>query len=80
MWPDPVGPGWIWDVLMAGGLFAVFLALVWLAGDFQMPHHGADSVQAIWRRYEHGDLTRQEFERAKREWSSTGTSGEILRR
>jgi hypothetical protein len=44
---------------MAAGLFAVFLALVWLCGDCQMPHDAYDPVQVIWRRYEQGDLTRE---------------------
>lgn len=80
MWPDLFGPGWIWGVLMAAGLFGVFLALVWLLGDFQMPRDAADPVRAVWRQYEQGELTRQEFERAKRAWASSRDRREVIHR
>lgn len=80
MWPDLLGPGWIWGVLMAACLFGVFLALVWLCGDFEMRRDAADPVQAIWRQYEQGELTRQEFERAKRASTSSRYSGEVIHR
>lgn len=80
MWPDLFGPGWIWGVLIAAGFFAFFLALVWLAADSGPVRHAVDPVQATWRQYEQGELTRQEFERTKRAWNPERYSGEMVRR
>lgn len=63
MWPDLFGPGWGWDVLIAGSSLACFLTLIWLFGDARMPQRAPDQLQRVWHRYEQGDLTRDEFER-----------------
>lgn len=65
MWPDLFGPGWIWGVLSALGLLALFVGLVLVLGDPVVSDNATDAVQRIWHRYEQGDLTRPEFERAR---------------
>ncbi len=65
MWSDLFGPGWIWGVLSALGLFVFYVWLVVLA-DRRVPDNAPDTVQVLWHRYEQGDLTRWEFERLRR--------------
>ena len=65
MWPDLLGPGWQIQFLMALGLTAVLvgvIGLLWVAAGHTSPA-SPDQMLAAWRRYEVGDLTRQEFER-----------------
>ena len=67
MWPDLLGPGWQLQFLMALGLMAVLvgvIGLLWVAAGHTSPI-SPDQVLAAWRRYEVGDLTRQEFERVR---------------
>ena len=71
MWPDLFGPGWLWGVLSAASLFGAFLALIWLIGDFEVPRDAVDQFQVVWHEYEQGELTRQEFERARRVWDAS---------
>ena len=64
MWPDLFGPGWQLQILMALGLTAVLVGVIvlWLAAGHTSPAL-PDEMLTSWRRYEVGDLTRQEFER-----------------
>ena len=68
MWPDLFGPGWIWGVLTAAGLFLIFLALIWACVEFAPSRGAMDPIGEIWHQYEQGALTRQEFARAKQAW------------
>ncbi len=79
MWPDLLGPGWIFGVLMTVDLFALSLALVWWLGDFRAPRQTADPIQEIWRLYERGDLTRQEFDRLRARVRDGGDAVELTR-
>src|SRR5262245_40996449 len=64
MWPDLFGPGWQLQILMSLGLTAVLVGVIvlWLAAGHTSPAI-PDEMLTTWRRYEVGDLTRQEFER-----------------
>jgi hypothetical protein len=68
MWPNLAGPGWQQQLVMAVGLLAaVFAALKALsaAADRLERVEATDPLLHLWHRYEVGDLTRHEFERAK---------------
>ena len=65
MWPDLFGPGWQLQLLMALLLTALLLGvigLLWLAAGHTSPVI-PDEMLTAYRRYEVGDLTRQELER-----------------
>src|SRR5437773_12130845 len=65
MWPDLFGPGWQLQILMTLGLTAVLvgaIGLLWFAAGRTSPAI-PNEMLTTWRRYEVGDLTRQEFER-----------------
>jgi hypothetical protein len=67
MWPDLLGPGWQLQFLTALGLMAILVGVIgffWLAAGHTSPA-SPDAVMAAWRRYEVGDLTRQEFDRSR---------------
>ena len=67
MWPDLMGPGWQWELLAAVGLLAAMFALFGLmarAAGREAPA-SPDPLLTLWHRYEVGDLTRREFERAR---------------
>src|SRR6516225_516414 len=67
MWPDLFGPGWQLQILMAFGLTAVLvgaIGLLWFAAGHTSPAM-PNEMLTTWRRYEVGDLTRQEFERIR---------------
>lgn len=69
MWPDLMGPGWQQQLLIAAGLLgAVFASVKMLASAAARLEAGEapDPLLSLWHRYEEGDLTRLEFERAKR--------------
>lgn len=69
VWPNLIGPGWGEQLLLAaimqGAIMAV-LALVWRAAHCISAPRERDAVLALWRRYEQGDLTAQEFNRLRR--------------
>jgi len=63
-----MGPGWGQQLLMTVGLMCAVLAVLKLldvAASSQEPET-PDRFLQLWRRYEEGDLTRQEFERLRR--------------
>jgi hypothetical protein len=64
MWPDLFGPGWVWGMLVASCVMAavvgLFRTLNFTGGE---SGRSGDSLQALWHRYEEGDLTQWEFER-----------------
>ena len=67
MWPDLFGPGWQLQFLMALVLMAFLLGvigLLWLAAGHTSPVI-PDEMLTAYRRYEIGDLTRQELERVR---------------
>jgi len=67
MWPDLLGPGWQLQFLTALGLLAVLVGVIglfWLAAGHTSPASSSE-VTVAWRRYEVGDLTRQEFQRLR---------------
>ena len=69
MWPNLVGPGWQQQLLLTVALLcAVFAALKALdaAANRLEREEAPGPLLELWHRYEEGDLTRQEFERAKR--------------
>ncbi len=69
MWPNLMGPGWEQQLLMAVGLLCAVIAVLKVlaaAADRLDAEKAPDPLLALWHRYEEGDLTRQEFERAKR--------------
>jgi hypothetical protein len=78
MWPDLMGPGWEWQVLMAVGLMcgvvATLRALA-VAANRQEEREGPDLLLSLWHRYEEGDLTRREFDRLRR-LALSGLEGE----
>lgn len=69
MWPDLMGPGWDWQVLMAvglmGGVVATLRALAMAANRPEEPGR-PDLLLSLWHRYEEGDLTRREYDRLRR--------------
>lgn len=69
MWPNLMGPGWQQPFVLAVGILgAIIVAMKALASaaDRLEVEEAPDSVLRLWHRYEEGDLTRQEFERARR--------------
>jgi hypothetical protein len=52
-------------VIMQCGIIAIFV-LVWRAACPTSGRRQQDTVLALWRRYEQGDLTAQEFSRLRR--------------
>ena len=68
MWPDLMGPGWGPQLLMTVGLMCGVLAAVTLlaVAACRQRREAPDRFLLLWRRYEQGDLTRQEFERLRR--------------
>ena len=64
---------------MTVDLFALSLALVWWLGDSRAPRQTADPIQEIWRLYERGDLTRQEFDRLRARVRDGGDAVELTR-
>lgn len=65
---DIVGPGWVWGAIVALALMGMVVSLVgFLLLVLRPPKHGADSANQLWRRYEAGDITREEFERLRRQ-------------
>ncbi len=77
MWPDLFGPGWYWGALTAAAAFGLFIALIWLSGDFHMPPNTSALLGRIWHEYKQGSLTRQAFERLR--WGTTGEKLRVLR-
>ncbi|HKV44296.1 MAG TPA: hypothetical protein VJT32_06420 [bacterium] len=79
MWPDLFGPGWEIQLLMAAGLFtgivAIFKAMA--GGGVRSVQDPPDALQRLWHRYEEGDLTRQEFDRYRRQSASGALVGEV---
>ncbi len=68
MWPNLIGPGWQQQLLMAVGLLCAIIAafkLLAAAADRLDAEEAPDPLLTLWHRYEEGDLTPQEFERAK---------------
>jgi uncharacterized membrane protein len=69
VWPNMMGPGWeqqlLLAVIMQCGVIAT-LVLVWRAACHVSMPRQQDTVLALWRRYEQGDLTAQEFSRLRR--------------
>jgi uncharacterized membrane protein len=69
MWPAMFGPGCIWGVVVAisvGCLLVGLVGFLLLAVDGHR-HGPVDPLDELWHRYEEGDVTRQEFERLRRE-------------
>lgn len=68
MWPYLFGPCWVLQLLIAIGVLGAAIALVKvaLAATARRAVERPDEIQAIWRRYEAGDLTRWEFDRLRR--------------
>ncbi len=74
MWPSVFGPGWGWAVLVAmtflcfvvGVLGFLFIVIG------RPPREVADTLDRLWRRFEEGDLTREEFVRLTRPGASRG--------
>ena len=64
---------------MTVDLFALSLALIWWLGDFRAPRQTVDPIQEIWRLYEQGDLTRQEFDRLRARVRDGGDAVELTR-
>ena len=64
---------------MTVDLFALSLALVWWLGDSRAPRQTADPMQEIWRLYEQGDLTRQEFNRLRARVRDGGDAVELTK-
>jgi len=64
---------------MTVNLFAVSLALIWWLADFRAPRETADPIQEIWRLYEEGTLTRQEFDRLRARVRDGGNAVELTR-
>jgi uncharacterized membrane protein len=67
MWPDLFGPGWVWGMLVSSCAIAAVVVGLFRTLNFTGGESGrsGDSVQALWHRYEEGDLTQWEFERMK---------------
>jgi hypothetical protein len=67
MWPDVMAPGWQWHLLATAGLLAAFSAVIGLLAKAAGREEPAspDPLLVLWHRYEVGDLTRREFERAR---------------
>lgn len=74
MWPSVFGPGWGWAVLVA----MAFLCLVAGVLGFlsivigRPPREVVEPLDRLWRRFEEGDLTREEFIRLTRAGTSRG--------
>jgi len=68
MWPYLFGPDWVLQLLMAIGALgaAIVLVKVALGPTTRRVVEPPDQIQAIWRRYEAGDLTQWEFDRLRR--------------
>ncbi len=72
MWPDLLGPGWMWGILLSIGFLGAFIGLLkFLDILYREPLGGEDPLLALWHRYEEGDLTHQEFERLRPSSSNT---------
>ncbi len=74
MWPNVFGPGWGWAVLVAMA-FLCFVAgvlgfLFIVIG--RHPREVAEPLDRLRRRFEEGDLTRDEFEPLGRAGASRG--------
>jgi len=80
MWPDLFGPGWTIQLLVAGGLFACMMAVItaMIGAGSSSAQDPPDEFQRLWYRYEQGDLTRQEFDRYRRQ--SPAVSGVFVER
>ena len=69
MWPSLMGPGWGQQLLLAAimqGAVIASVAWVWRAACRVPAACEEDGVLALWRRYEQGDVTAQEFRRLRR--------------
>ena len=67
MWPSLFGPGWQWGVLVALSLGCVLIGLLgFLVLVVRKPRPtAATPLDQLWRRYEEGDLTGEEFDRLR---------------
>jgi hypothetical protein len=76
MWPDLFGPGWTIQLLVAGGLFTCIVALIaaMIGTGSSSAQDPPDEFQRLWHRCEVGDLTRQEFDRYRRQSASVGVA------
>lgn len=69
MWPNLIGAGWQQQLAMTASLFFAIIAALKLlasAADRLGAEEPPDQLLRLWHRYEEGDLTYREFERAKR--------------
>jgi hypothetical protein len=69
MWPNLMGPGWQPQLLLAVGMLCAIIAAskaLAAAADRWEAEEAPGPLLGLWHRYEEGNLTRQEFERAKR--------------
>ena len=75
MWPALLGSGWIWGALVAGTLVCFIVGVLgFLLLITRKPRRQAsDDLDAMWHRYEEGDLTRPEFDRIVRRRAAGGT-------
>jgi hypothetical protein len=69
VWPNMMGPGWeqqlLLAVIMQCGIIAILVLVLRAACRISGPRQ-QDTVLALWRLYEQGDLTAQEFSRLRR--------------
>ncbi len=67
MWPYLFGPGWMLQLLLTIGALGILIAFLKLAlaATTREVEKSPDEIQAIWHRYETGDLTRWEFDRLR---------------
>jgi hypothetical protein len=68
VWPTLFGSGWVWGLLVALALLSVVVSLVgFLLLILRPPKDTPDSADHLWGRCEAGDITREEFERLRRQ-------------
>jgi len=69
MRPDLFGPGLHWTTLALIGLLSSIVGCImmflWAGSRRSVRPEPDESFQTLWRRYQQGDLTRQEFEYLK---------------
>jgi hypothetical protein len=69
VWPSLLGPGWGQQLLLAAimqGAITAVVVWLWRAACRVPVPREPDAALALWRRYEQGDLTAQEFRRLRR--------------
>jgi hypothetical protein len=76
MWPAVFGSGWLWGVLLAAALVCFILGILGFlfVVIVKPPRQQPDELDAVWHRYEEGDLTLPEWRRRVHRFAKTRAS------